>query len=202
MSKGAFIVFEGISGTGKETQAKKLAAYLIGKKQKVRIVYHPSPELKKILSSWKTTRNIHADSEVYLLLADRSDRVQQAIQPFLKRGEWVVSIRSSISALVYQGKTRTDRTWIAQEFRRFEPELDVLFYFDILPEVARERILSRNRKTGEPVGRFESLEELTRRRHNYSEVLRAIPHVTIDAGRTVEQVFGDVTSYIVRHYKL
>ena len=200
--KGKLIVFEGISGTGKETQAKKLAAYLIGKKQKVNVVYHPSPELKKILSSWKTTRNIHADSEVYLLLADRSDRVQQAIQPSLKQGEWVISLRSSISALVYQGITQKDRMWIAQEFRRFEPEPDVLFYFDISPAVARERILSRNRKTGEPVGRFESLEELTRRRRYYSEVLRAIPHVTIDAERTFDQVFGDITSYIVRHYKL
>ena len=202
MEQGKLIVFEGISGTGKETQAKRLARFLTEQGKKTRIVYHPSPDLKQILTSWRKDRTIDSITEVYLLLADRSDRVRQEIEPALSRGEWVVSLRSYISALVYQGKTPAERRWIAGEFRRFEPESDILFYFDISPNVARERILSRNKKTGEPVGRYESLEELTRRRRNYNEVLRTVPHVTIHAERTVDRIFRDITTYIASHYKL
>ena len=51
MKKGKLITLEGISGTGKETQAKLLQKFLGGRGIKAEIVYHPSPDLKKIFKS-------------------------------------------------------------------------------------------------------------------------------------------------------
>jgi dTMP kinase len=198
MTKGVFIVFEGISGTGKETQAIHLAKFLSEQKKKTRIVYHPSPDLKPILVAWRKNRNIGAVSEVYLLLADRSDRVRQEIRPALGRGEWVISLRNYVSALVYQGSSREEQHWIMQEFLRFEPKPTILFYFDIAPGVARDRILARQKKTDEPVGRFESLQELSKRRGIYHRILRNIPHISIHAERPIHKVHKEIISLVRR----
>ena len=112
MKRGKLIVFEGISGTGKETQAKLLRDYLSKQKITTQIVYHPTPEMKTILSTWRKLRKIDSIPQVYLLLADRADRVRKVILPALNRGDWVISLRSYLSALVYQGRSEKDRDWI------------------------------------------------------------------------------------------
>lgn len=183
--KGKLIVFEGISGTGKETQAKLLQSYLQARGIKSRVVYHPSPELKVLLSAWRKERNIDHITEVYLLLADRSDRVRQVIRPALAKGEWVISLRNWVSALVYQGKTAKERTWIDREFAKFEPRADVLFWFDIDPAMALARILARHKHAGEPIGKFETPALLNEKRKKYRNVLQNILHVRIDASRDI-----------------
>jgi dTMP kinase len=196
MMKGKYIVFEGISGTGKETQAKRLMKFLTHQHKIVHVVYHPTPDLKQIIMTWRKERNIDSVTEAYFLLADRSDRVRQVIGPSLQRGEWVVSLRNYVSALVYQGNTRAEQTQIMHEFLRFEPKPDILFYFDIAPTVSRDRVLERHKKTGEPIGQFESQSELTKRLHKYHQILRTIPHVTLNAERTVDQIHKEIISRI------
>lgn len=184
MKRGKLIVFEGISGTGKETQAKLLCDYLGSLGIKSHIVYHPSPELKTILSEWRKNRHIDYISESYFLLADRYDRVRQIIKPALETGEWVISLRSWVSALVYQAKTKSDREYIRKEFGWFEPKANYLFYFDI----DAARALVRIKKRGEPRGSFETREKLFEKRNAYQSVLRAIPHITIDASGSIETI--------------
>ena len=188
MTKGKLIVFEGISGTGKETQAKLLGDFLSRKGIQSTIVYHPSPQLKEILSAWRKERSIDHIAEIYLLLADRQSRVRQLIVPALTRGEWVIILRSWVSALVYQGKTEKEKSWIAREFGAFEPIPDYLFYFDIDPDVAYKRAKDRHEKTGEPMGKFETLVLLNQMRNRYQQVLKTIPHKTIDASLSIESI--------------
>jgi len=196
MTKGKCIVFEGVSGTGKETQAKLLQEYL--KKQGIpaQIVFHPTPDLKKVLSLWRKTRSIDAVTEFYLLLADRHDRVSQVIQPALNRGEWVISLRNYVSALVYQAKSSEEVTWMKEEFFRFEPNPDVLFHFDITPEAALKRIMERHEKTGEAIGKFENPKALEEKRARFLEILRDIPHVVIDASCSIEVIHEKIISSI------
>lgn len=197
MKRGKFIVFEGISGTGKETQAKLLSRVLAKRGIKSRIVYHPTPELKSILASWRKQRKIDAVTEVYLLLADRYDRMRQVIMPALEAGEWVISLRCWVSALVYQGRTTQDRQWIAHEFSHFEPEPDYLFWFDITPDRAIARIQKRHRETGEKLGKFETIARLKKKRAAYRTVLSDMQHMRIDADKSIEEMHKQIIKYLL-----
>lgn len=197
MKRGKLIVFEGISGTGKETQAKLLQGALKKKGITARIVYHPTPQLKSVLSEWRKDRRIDAMTEVYLLLADRHDRVRQAIEPAIAKGEWVISLRSWVSALVYQGKTEDERHWIAHEFSHVEPEPDGLFWFDITPEESMKRIHTRHRQTGEKLGKFETVARLKEKRAAYASVFTHVDHIRIDAGKSIEEIHEQVLQYLV-----
>ena len=188
MMLGKLIVLEGISGTGKETQAKLLKEYLTTQNITSHIVYHPTPALKEVLNVWRKERSIDHITEIYLLLADRSDRVRQVIIPALARGEWVISLRNSLSALVYQAKTEAERAWVTQEFSRFEPKPDVLFFFDIPPEAAMQRIKKRHDQTGEAIGTFETPEHLAQKQAAYLSVLKSIRHIRIDASGSIENI--------------
>lgn len=192
MTNGKLITFEGISGTGKETQAKLLKEYLMSKGINSHIVFHPTPDLKEVLSEWRKTRSIDHIAEIYLLLADRSDRVRQIIKPVLARGEWVISLRNWISALVYQAKTEEERAWVNQEFARFEPTPDHLFFFDLTPEAAMARITKRHEETGEALGTFETPEHLAQKRASYQQVLQTLPHIRIDASHPIKMIHQDI----------
>lgn len=199
MKHGKFLVLEGMSGTGKETQAKLLCSYLRNQGIISQIVYHPSPELKVVLSQWRKTRSIDHISEMYFLLADRYNRVTRDIVPALTRGEWVISLRSFVSAIVYQGVTTRDKKFIRREFQRFEPDPDCLFYFDITPDTAMKRILSRTASTGEPLGTYETPQYLNRIRRAYASVLMSFTHVTVDASNTIESVHAHIVKNLPRN---
>ncbi|MEK7165446.1 MAG: dTMP kinase [Patescibacteria group bacterium] len=195
--KGKFIVFEGVSGTGKETQAKLLKKFLERKKIITNVVFHPSPELKPLISEWKEVRQVDHITQVYLFLADRYDKVRQVINPALEQGEWVISLRSYVSAMVYQGKTRDEKIWIKNEFLRFEPKPDRLYYFDISPKIALERIKKRYQETGEKLGFYEKMDLLSEKRQAYKDVLQKMRHVNIDAGQTIENIHRQILSHLL-----
>lgn len=201
MTKGKLIVFEGISGTGKETQAKLLTDYLFEQGVSAHIVYHPSPDVKLLLSGWRKERHIDHMTEVYLLLADRYDRVRQRIEPALDRGEWVISLRNYISALVYQGKTERDRRFIREQFGRFDPPADFLFFFDIDPQRAYERVLERNEQTGESLGTYEALDTLKEMGERYRRIFAKIAHIAVRAGSSTQGVHGQIRQHVVVHDK-
>lgn len=179
MKRGKLIVFEGVSGTGKETQAKLLQKFLKKKGITSAVVFHPSPELKPLLRRQKSKR-----AEIQLLVKDRARRVTYDIAPALARGEWVISLRNYISAMVYQGDTGA--------VQKIDILPDYLFYFDISPETAMQRIVSR----GETRGKYEKIILLDEKRKKYQEVLKNIPHITVDAGRSIESIHTHITSSI------
>jgi len=194
MKQGKLIVFEGVSGTGKETQAKLLQRYLEKKHIQSVIVYHPTPELKELLLNWRKQRHIDVTTEVYLLLADRYDRVRQIINPALKKGQWVISLRNAVSARVYQGTTPKMRSWIRKEFSRFEPIPYRLFHFTITPEQALKRIMKRHKKTGEAIGKFENIQALENKLRAYRDVLHDMPHISIDAALAISTIHKKIIS--------
>lgn len=198
MKKGKFIVFEGISGTGKETQARLLVEYLKTKSITAHIVYHPSSELKPLMKKWLQDRQADWKTIVYLLLADRYNRVSTFINPALERGEWVISLRNYVSAIVYQGESDETREWIKKQFLQFEPRANALIYFYIDPAKAFERILKRHQETGEALGRFETLQKLKEKRSLYRKVLKTISHFSVPAGKTRDIVHALIIDSLKR----
>ena len=109
---GAYIVIEGNDGTGKSTQVDMLAAWLRERGREVVVIEEPgSDDAAKTTPVANEYRRVlkdgqfKLDPEVNLLLfsAARRELWFHKIEPALRRGAVVLSSRSYVSTLVYQG---------------------------------------------------------------------------------------------------
>lgn len=109
MKRGTFIVFEGIDGSGKSSQAKELYNYLCTKEGKkllggrgVYLTGEPTkntiPQIQLALSG---TIQISPITLQLLMSADRAEHVIKEIEPRLKQGITVISDRYFFSTLAY-----------------------------------------------------------------------------------------------------
>lgn len=104
--KGRLIVFEGLDGCGKSTQAKLLAEFLAGRGIEYLHVREPGgtavgDRLREILLDPDTV--LTRWGEVLLLAAARAQLVHDVIRPALTRGRIVICDRYLFSSLAYQG---------------------------------------------------------------------------------------------------
>ena len=145
--RGRFIVFEGIDGCGKSTQAKSLVAHLKKLKKKVISIREPggTPLGEKIrdllLHSKKTS--ISAQAELFLYMASRAQLVEEVIRPALAAGKIVVCDRYYYSTAAYQGaagKTGVKEVLhLAEKIARF-PKPDRVILLDLPAEAALARL--------------------------------------------------------------
>lgn len=107
MIRGNFIAFEGIDGSGKSTQAHRLADS-IG----AIMTFEPgATNIGKILRSVLLNPCDESASpviraEALLMAADRAQHVDEVIEPALASGRTVVTDRFSASTIAYQGYGR------------------------------------------------------------------------------------------------
>ena len=107
MPRGRFITLEGGEGTGKSTQALRLAERLRASGREVLATREPggsegAEALRKLLLEGDPDR-WSAVSEALLMYAARRDHLEKLIRPALARGAWVISDRFFDSARAYQG---------------------------------------------------------------------------------------------------
>ncbi len=156
---GRFITFEGIDGSGKSTQARRLAEALECDGLEVVLTREPggSPgaeEIRRLLVEGEPGR-WSGWTEILLFTAARRDHVERTILPALARGATVISDRFADSTRVYQGAARgalraaVDR--LHAEAIGLEPDLTLVIDMD--PAAALERGLAR--RSGED--RFEEM---------------------------------------------
>lgn len=108
MSRGRFIVLEGLDGSGKTTQARLLAEWLERQGTPTLLVREPGgtplgEELRRLLLE---EGQIHPRTELLLMLAARSALVESRIRPALVEGRIVLADRFALSTLAYQGYGR------------------------------------------------------------------------------------------------
>ncbi len=105
-----FIVFEGPEGSGKSTQAKRLAASLQNSDRRVVLTREPGgTQLGERLRAMLLDPQIDAISpltEALLYTAARAEHVERVIRPALAADETVVCDRFFDSTLAYQGGGR------------------------------------------------------------------------------------------------
>jgi dTMP kinase len=109
MTAGRFVVLEGGDGSGKSTQARRLAAWLREEGITVVETFEPGAGptgavLREVLLHGPEP--VAPRTEALLMAADRAQHVATVIGPALARGEWVVCDRYVPSSLVYQGVVR------------------------------------------------------------------------------------------------
>jgi len=192
--EGKFVVIEGISGSGKDTQANLLAKYLLKQGKKARVVNHPTKFLKKLWRQWISRVDDRA-SEAFLMMADRGRMVREEILGALKNGEIVISTRSSVSAQVYQKDERFGQAFYRLAFG-FEPVADKIIYLEISASQALKRADKRVLKGKEKDrGFFGKRQKM--QLNNFEEVLKYYPNVTKVDGKGMEsEVYARVVDCI------
>jgi dTMP kinase len=105
-----FITFEGIEGSGKTTQIKKLKRALQERGIPCLITREPGAtriglQIRAVLLNQKN-KKLAPLAELFLYLADRSQHVQEKILPALAEGKWVICDRFWDATTVYQGLAR------------------------------------------------------------------------------------------------
>jgi dTMP kinase len=187
---GKFIVLEGISGSGKDTQAKLLAEHLERQRQPALAINHPTSLLKEVWQIWKPQVKNEV-SDVFLLLADRFRMVREQITPALQAGKVVISSRSSLSSQAYQPSPEVDPAFYRFWFS-FEPMPDALIYFKLDPHQAAGRTQERVTQGQEPTTGFFDKTQVAQA-ERYRQLLPTYPNVIeVDASREPDQVFDQV----------
>ena len=114
MPRGIFITFEGLDGSGKTTQMRRLAAWLTSSGRTVVSLRQPGStalgdRLRAVLldsRSESALGPISPLSEMALMFADRAQAIAEIIQPALEAGSIVLCDRYTDSSEAYQGAGR------------------------------------------------------------------------------------------------
>jgi dTMP kinase len=159
MQSGLFIVIEGIDGTGKSTQARRLAEWFESQGREVVLSREPTdgPWGKKLRESAATGR-LSPEDELQYFLNDRRQHVEGKIIPALAEGKVVILDRYYFSTMAYQGARGFDPAEIRRLNEAFAPLPDLLLILDLDVNTAHHRIGVRGDETNE----FEKRESLER----------------------------------------
>jgi dTMP kinase len=147
--QGAFISFEGIDGSGKSTQARRLRDHLQGQGYDVVLTREPggSPGAEDIraLVLQGDPERWSAETELLLFTAARRDHMERLITPALRAGKIVICDRFADSTRLYQGLSRGDLRETVDVLHDLmigrEPDLTVLIDMD--PETGLARAKGR-----------------------------------------------------------
>ncbi|MBB3712236.1 dTMP kinase [Limimaricola variabilis] len=159
MARSLFISFEGIDGSGKSTQARRLHDSLRARGLDPVLTREPggSPgaeEIRQLLLTGDTAR-WSAETELLLFTAARRDHLERTIGPALEAGRPVITDRFADSTRVYQGATRGDLRDMVDRLHALTigTEPDLTFLIDMDPATALARGLAR----GSGEDRFEEM---------------------------------------------
>ena len=148
MSRGIFITFEGMDGSGKTTQLRLLAERLRKSGRDVVEAVEPGGteigrQIRAIVLDGRNT-NLTPRAEVLLYFASRAQNVEEVIRPALANGNIVLCDRFTDSTLVYQGCARGLGADVVLTLDRIacqglKPDLTVLVDIDLHESLARAR---------------------------------------------------------------
>jgi len=185
------ITFEGIDGSGKSTQAKRLYEHLKSLGYKVSLYRDPgSTELAEEIRELILGFEIDPTTELLLFECARSSLMWEKILPDLRDGKVVIVDRFIDSTMAYQGYGREINLGTVNilnhiAIRGRKP--DITFLLNVPLEMALERI--KGKRT-----RFEDKDYLRRVRDAYILIAHEQKDriVMLDGTRSEEEVFIDV----------
>ncbi len=198
MTSGVFVSFEGIDGSGKSTQARRLASALQAQGLTPVLTREPggSPgaeEIRALVLQGDPDR-WSAETELLLFTAARRDHLERTIRPALAAGQIVICDRFADSTRMYQGLSRGDLRGHVDQLHRLMigTEPDVTILIDMDPEAGLRR--AKARQTAEE--RFEDfgLELQQKMRAGFLALAQEFPgrFRVIDGNRSEDEVAQDV----------
>jgi dTMP kinase len=195
LQKGILIVFEGIDGSGKSTQAEILLERL--QEGDFDPVYFREPSKGKWGRKIKK-KALHSDSlspeeELDLFQKDRRENVEKNLKPALKKKRIVILDRYYYSTIAYQGAKGIDEKLIRRMNEEFIVEPDLVFIFDIDPQKGLERIENRKKKDK----LFEREDYLVKVREIFRS-FKGEKFVHIDALKSKEEIRKEIEEIVLR----
>lgn len=174
-----YVIFEGIDGCGKTTQAARLYERFKAAGQDARRWQEPThvyvgKEIRRRLADGPPLEPWEA---LGLFVADRRASFNE-LSLNLERGSVVVQDRSYFSTAVYQGSKQGCPDWgfIVDYHEKWMPKPDLLILLDIPAEEANKRIEARGQRSTS----FEEKEALARGSAVYKRILtNAIPEALV-----------------------
>lgn len=157
------ICFDGIEGSGKDTQADRLVSHLTRPGHYPLRLNEPDDTMPigKLIRQFLATGS-NRPSHAALFLADRLATQNSRVLPALAMGNDVVCSRSFMSTLVYQ-QEQWPLDWLIDIHRVLPAKPDFIFILDVDPEVGLQRVDSR----GKSREVYEAMEFQVRNRERY-----------------------------------
>ena len=153
--RGLFIVFEGIDGSGGDTQLKMLLDRIKkGNKYQDVLATHEPWKNGRIKEMLEKDRDAYSNAEEISLLyvGDRTEHSYEIIKPNLNAGVFVLSSRYKMSTCAFQQAQGVPlEALLKMHENRGILTPDITFYLDVSREVAAGRM----KKRGDPPEKFE-----------------------------------------------
>ena len=165
--RGRFLVLEGIDGSGKSEQARRLAAWLEARGHRVVSTREPTDGAFGLRYREWARGELEAtpDEVLGLFLEDRREHLKLIVRPSLERGEIVVCDRYKDSTLAYQAAQGLDRARLRAIFDAPEfPAPDLVLWLRVPVAAALARL------GAQATERFERAEFLERVEAEYARL--------------------------------
>jgi dTMP kinase len=214
MPRGLFITFEGLDGSGKTTQIKRLAGWM--QKRGVVPVITRQPggtvtgdRIRELLLDSRAV-GLSPMAEMAMMFADRAQAIAEVMEPALAAGKTVLCDRFTDSTEAYQGGGRGFDSATVLELHKLicgdlRPDLTLLLLpsLDISLSRARRRNDRVTAQSGTDENRFEQEEDGFHRRvwQKYREIAAREPErvVLIEGDLGVDEVHEQVVEAVAMH---
>lgn len=209
--RGLFLTFEGLDGSGKTTQIRKLGAWLEQRGVDFLVTRQPGgtetgDRIRKLLLDSKSA-GLAPRAELAMMFADRAQAIKEVIEPALAAGKVVVCDRFTDSTEAYQGGGRELGSEVVLALHRLicgdlMPDLTLLLLPDLAASLkrARRRNDRQTAKTGADESRFEREQDAFFERvyAKYGEIAAREPSrvVTIDGDLVIDAVHERVITAV------
>jgi dTMP kinase len=163
MPRGLFITFEGLDGSGKSTQLRRLHQWLEAEGFAVTTTRQPGgtrtgDRIRSLLLDSRS-ESISSLTELGLMFSDRAQAIAEVIEPALAAGHIVLCDRFTDSSEAYQGGGRQLGSQVVLALHAalcggLQPDLTLLLMPDFDASLARAR--QRNQRTTTTTGKDEN----------------------------------------------
>ena len=192
--RGWLIVFEGIDGTGKSTQCRKMEEYLNKKKVSVARFREPTDgiwgqKIRKILTVGRG--DIDREEELSWFNKDRQEDVEKNISPALSEKKVVLMDRYYYSTAAYQGALGLNLDNILRDNESFAPIPDRVYIFTAPPKQCLKRI----EDSRDSYSSFEKLDYLIKVQRKF-ELFKGSHIKKINSVSTVEDIHAQLCADI------
>jgi dTMP kinase len=211
MSRGLFVTFEGLDGSGKSTQLRRLKEWLEANGFSLTVTRQPGgtrtgDRIRALLLDSRT-ENLSPLAELGLMFSDRAQSIAEVIEPALEAGRIVLCDRFTDSSEAYQGGGRQLGSQVVRDLhaalcKGLQPDLTLLLLPDFDLSLARAR--RRNQRvasaTGSDENRFERESHAFYRRvfDKYQEIAGREPLrvVAIESDGTIDEVHQRIVEVV------